>query len=209
MIIINTKNYKTGKALLKLAKLIERYLPKAIIAVPATDISTIKQHTRLKIIAQHVDNKDSGRTTGYVLAESIKAHGAIGTLLNHSEHHLHGEILKETISRCHKLKLQTFVCVHDVAAANMVRAWKPTAIAYEDPSLIGTGKPITFYQSNSLREFVSSLKNTTITSVCGAGISSAEDVKAARAIGCKGVLIASAIANTTNPEKLLKELKKI
>ena len=207
MIIINTKNYKTRPALLKLAKLIEKYLPKAIIAVPATDISYITSHTRLNVIAQHVDNKESGRTTGYVLAESIKAHGAIGTLLNHSEHHLHGDILKETLSRCHKLKLKTFVCVHDVSAANVVKSLHPTAIAYEDPSLIGTGKPITFYQSNSLREFVSSLKNNKIIPICGAGISSAEDVKAAQALGCKGVLIASAIANTSNPEKLLKALK--
>lgn len=34
MIIVNFKNYKTGKNVLELAKKIEKHLPKAIVAVP-------------------------------------------------------------------------------------------------------------------------------------------------------------------------------
>jgi triosephosphate isomerase len=206
MIIINTKNYKTGKPLLVLAKLIQKYLPQAYIAVPTADIQTIAHNTRLKVLAQHVDNKDIGRNTGFITPESIRAQGAVGTLLNHSEHHLHGDILKETIARCHRLKLKTFVCVHDIAAAHLVKGWRPTAIAYEEPSLIASGKSVTSSHQRDIQEFVALLRNTNITAICGAGISSAEDVKAAKQLGCQGVLMASAIANNPRPETLLKRL---
>jgi triosephosphate isomerase len=208
MIIINTKNYKTGKPLLALAKLIQKHLPQAYIAVPTADIHTIAHNTKLKVLAQHVDNKDIGRNTGFITPESIKAQGAVGTLLNHSEHHLHGDILKETLSRCNRLKLKTFVCVHDIAAAHLVKGWRPTAIAYEEPSLIASGKSVTSSHQRDIQEFVALLRNTDITAICGAGISSADDVRAARELGCQGVLMASAIANNPRPEKLLKQLSR-
>jgi triosephosphate isomerase len=208
MIIINTKNYKTGKPLLALAKLIQKYIPSAYIAVPTPDIHNIAHNTKLKVLAQHVDNHEMGRATGFITAESVKAQGAVGTILNHSEHHLHGDILKEIIGRCHRLKLKTFVCVHDIAAAHLVKGWRPTAIAYEEPSLIASGKSVTSSHQRDIQEFVALLRNTNITALCGAGIASAEDVKAARQLGCQGVLMASAIANNPHPETLLKQLER-
>src|SRR3989344_4681471 len=132
MIIINFKNYKLGEAALKLAKLIEKYLPKSIVCTPSL--------------------------------RNMKS------ILNN-------------------------------------RKVRPFATAFEDPKLISTGKSITKYNPKALLQFVRIMKKTKIIPICGAGISTAEDVKQAYAFGCKGVLIASAIANAKNPIPLLKQLK--
>lgn len=207
MILINFKNYKTGAEALKLAKLIEKYLPKAIVAVPATDIEKIAKQTKLRVYAQHVDFLEDKKGTGFITAESVKRDGAEGTMLNHSEHPIQFELLQKTIASCRKNKLKTLVCVRDLAEAKIVMHWKPDAIAFEEPSLISTGKSVTTFMPEAIRNFVHLLKHSDIVPVCGAGISSIDDVKAAFAIGCGGVLIASAIADNPNAEVLLKELK--
>ena len=81
--------------------------------------------------------------------------------------------------------------------------FKPTAIAFEDSKLISTGKSITQYNPESIRKFIKTIKHTSIIPICGAGISTPVDVKEAYKLGCKGVLIASALANSKNPCKLL------
>ena len=86
MIVINFKNYKTGKDALKLAKLVEKYLPKAIVAVPATDIENVAEKTNLRVYAQHVDCLEDKKGTGFITPKSIKRDGAAGAILNHSEH---------------------------------------------------------------------------------------------------------------------------
>ncbi len=209
MIVINTKNYKTGKPLLKLAKLIEKYLPKAIIAVPIADIEYIKSKTKLKVYAQHVDLVKNDKSTGFISAKSVKADGAQGTILNHSEHRLQAPILQKTIVLCKKNKLHIIVCVKDLPTAKLVKSWKPYAIAFEEPSLIATGKSITTTMPKVIQHFATLLKGSHIIPICGAGISTAEDVRAAYKLGCRGVLIASAIANNKNPIGILKELRRL
>ena len=44
--------------------------------------------------------------------------------------------------------------------------------------------------------------------LCGAGISTAEDVRASLKLGADGVLLASSVVKSPNPEKALKELLK-
>ena len=59
MIIVNFKNYKTGKAVLALAKKI----PKGtIVAVPTANISSVSAKTKLKVYAQHIDSKKKEKT---------------------------------------------------------------------------------------------------------------------------------------------------
>ena len=65
MIIINTKNYKTGDELLKLARLVETYDVHTIMAVPASDIHRIAAKTTLNVYAQHVD-VTSEKSTGWL-----------------------------------------------------------------------------------------------------------------------------------------------
>ena len=90
MIVVNFKNYKQGKDVLDLAKKIEKATKgkDVVVCVPATDIHVVYSQTKLNVFAQHVNNKDVGSTTGFVTAESVKAVGASGTLLNHFEHRI-------------------------------------------------------------------------------------------------------------------------
>ncbi len=202
MIIVNFKNYKTGKAVLALAKKI----PKGtIVAVPTVNISEISRKTKLKVFAQHVDCQKKGKTTGFDIPEDVKKSGASGSLLNHSEHKISFKKLKETMEQTRKSKLKIIACASSLSETNKIKKLKPYAIAYEDPKLIGTGRSITKYKSDSVRKFASSLKKTKIIPICGAGISSKEDIKEAKKLGCKGVLVSSTVANSKNPGKFFKK----
>ena len=206
MIVINFKNYKKGKDVLALAKKIEKYLPNAIVAVPATDIKSVSENTKLAVYAQHVDSPTSpDRSTGYVTAEMIKKDGAKGSILNHSEHKLVD--VKSPLKNLQENKLKGIVCVSTLTEARELKSLNPEYMAYEDPELIATNKSITQYKSDDIKKFVNLVKGTKIIPLCGAGIHSAEDVKEAKRLGCKGVLIASAIAKSKNPEALLKKLR--
>jgi len=203
MIIINFKTYKeaTGKNALKLAKLLKN--KKVIISAQATDLFQVSKYT--KVIAQSVDNAEYGKFTGSIIPESIKASGAIGTLLNHSEKKLKLNVLKECIDKCKKLDLITIVCSKSLNEIKKIIKFKPDYIAFEIPELIATGKAISVYKPESIKKFVNLLKNTSIKPLCGAGISSCEDIKAAYSLGTKGVLVSSAFIK--NPKKFLKCMK--
>jgi triosephosphate isomerase (TIM) len=208
MIIINFKNYTYGDKTVKLAKKIEKYLPKAIAAVPAVDIPGVASKTKLKVFAQHVDTT-SGRATGFLLPETAKVVGARGTLLNHSEHPLSFKTLKQAVQRAHKAGLRVVLCAPSIKEAKKLMKLRPKAIAFEDKKLIGTGKSITEYRQDEVKKFASLFRKSPIIPLCGAGISSSKDITTAKKLGCKGVLIASAIAkNPTSKatEKLLKEI---
>jgi triosephosphate isomerase len=211
MIIINFKNYVTGKKAFALAKLIEKYLPKAAIAVSDLDIETLSQKTKLKIYAQHVDYFKTDRATGFSIPENIKKAGAIGSLLNHSEHKLSPETIERTIKRTKQVGLKTVLCTDSVKQARSFLKFHPEAIALEDKELIATKKSITEFRTKEIKKFAQLLHNSHILPLCGAGIHSTSDVKAAYKLGCHGVLIASAVANAKprNAKKFLKELAKI
>lgn len=206
MIVINFKNYKTGKNVLDLAKKIKKHLPKAIVAVPTMYLGLVSFHTKLNVFAQHVDSKDGKRDTGFILPESVKKAGAKGSLLNHSEHKVNIKEMKKTIKNCKKLSLKVIACSSNLRGVKEIKKLKPFAIAFEDPKLISTGKSITKYNPDSIKKFVSLLKNTKIIALCGAGINSVEDYREALKLGCKGVLVSSAIADSKNPEVFLKKL---
>ncbi len=211
MIIINTKNYKFGKSLIKLAKAIEKYLSKAILAVPATEIETIVQKTKLTVIAQHADPKENERATGFLTLKTLKSAGAKGALINHSEHPQSISDIYKILIISKKLNLKTVVCTSSLRNMKSIlnnKKVKPYSIAFEDPKLIGTGNSITKYNPKVILQFVKIMKKTKMIPLCGAGISTAEDVQQAYSLGCKGVLISSAIANCRNPIPLLKQLRK-
>lgn len=208
MIIVNFKNYLYDKKSLRLAQLIEKYLPKAIVAASAIDIGYLSYYTKLQIYAQHVDMPEGKRATGFLLPETIKSHGGIGTLLNHSEHRLPFDVIKKTISRVHTAGLKVVLCCETLKEAEKFKELKPFAIAFEDSKLVGSGKSITNYRADDVEKFGKMFAKEKIIPLCGAGVGSAADVLKARELGCKGVLISSAIAAASekHAEKLLKEI---
>ena len=206
MIVINFKSYKVGKEVVDLVRTIEIHCNKAVIAVPSVYLKDIVKETSLDVYAQHVDFIEKGKGTGFVIPESLVDSGVKGSLLNHAEHQISMSNIKKTIERCNTLRLKLVVCVDSIEKAEKIKKLKPYGIAFEDPKLIGTGKSVTSYDANDIKKFVKILEGSNIIPLCGAGISSGEDVKAALSMGCKGVLVSSIIANSQNPEKFLKEV---
>jgi len=192
--IINLKAYRQGASVERLVHAIERTDEKVIVCVQATDISEVVKNTKLKVFAQHVDNLKSGSHTGYVLPEAVRLRGASGTLLNHSEHKISFKELKSMKNICKWQRLKTVICVSSIKEAKEVMKLNPWAIAYEEEKLISTGKSITEYNSKEVKEFASLFKDSKIIPLCGAGISSKDDITKAEELGCRGVLIGSAVA---------------
>lgn len=193
MIIINFKNYKTGKQALDLAKKIQKHLPSSIVAVPTKDVEQISKKTKLKVFTQYIKKTKTGK----------------GSLLNHSDHQITFQKIKGTIKESQDKNFKIILCTSNLKQAKKFKALKPWAMAFEDRKLIGSGKSITQYRAGDVERFAKLLKNTKIIPLCGAGVSTAEDVRAAKHLGCKGVLIASAIAKASNPDKLLKKLSRV
>lgn len=209
MIVINLKNYKIGKEIIDLVRVIEIYCRKAIVAVPALNLKEVATNSRASIIAQHVDFKESGRGTGYTTPEALIGAGINFSLLNHSEHKVLFNDIKKCIKRCNEVGLKLIICASTLTEARKIKSLNPYAIAFEDRKLIATGKSITLHKAHDIKKFVEMLKDSGVIPLCGAGISSGEDVKEALALGCKGVLVASAVANSQNPEKFLKEASEL
>ena len=206
MIVVNFKNYKKGKEVLKFAKKINNKC--VIAAVPTTNIQEVSSKTNLITYAQHIDNKTSTRDTGFTIASSTKSSGAQGTILNHSEHKIPIKEIASTIKECKKQELNVIVCASSLAEASKLKKLKPFAIAYEDPKLIATGKSITDHDPISILKFVKLLSKTKIFPLCGAGINKKQDVENAIKLGCAGVLISSAMLKSKDPSKFLNQIEK-
>ncbi|MBS3072454.1 triose-phosphate isomerase [Candidatus Pacearchaeota archaeon] len=200
IIVINLKTYRQGDKARQLVHAIERANEKAIVCVQATDLYKVISDTKLRVFAQHVDPFKAGRNTGYVIPEAIKAQGARGSLLNHSENKISLKQIKETIKLCRKNNLKIIACASSIKEAQDLIPLNPWAIAYEDPNLISTGKPISEYDSENVKKFAELVNISEIISLCGAGISNKEDILKAEELGCKGVLISSAIAKNGKVE---------
>jgi triosephosphate isomerase (TIM) len=214
MILINFKNYKLGSEALHLVGKIEKHLPDAIVAVSPIDLHLISfYHSQMQVYSQHVDflADDQNRGTGFLPIKALKTHNIKGSLLNHSEHPLTFSVIKRTVEKLKKEKLKVILCAANLADTKKFIALKPDAIAFEDKKLVASGKSITTYKGEDVQKFAELLRGTRITPLCGAGISTVEDVKAAYELGCKGVLIASAIVGVPieQAEKLLEEISKI
>lgn len=209
MIIINFKNYIFGENALNLAKKIQKNIRnKQVIICPQNfDVNLISENTELNIFSQHIDLYNGDKNTGFQNINSLKKSKLKGTLLNHSEHSLSKKQIKETILEAEKNKIKIILCIPSIKyLKSFLRLkQKPYAIAFEDPDLISTGKSITKHNPQSIKKFITLLKKTGIIPLCGAGISTEKDYEEALKLGCKGVLISSAIVKSKNPDKLLKK----
>lgn len=205
IIVINLKTYQQGEEVVKLAKTIEKVNKDTIIGVQATDIYELKKETKLKIYSQHTDSMKPGRETGFIIPEAVKADGAVGTFLNHSEHKLSFDAIKKTIERCKKLKLKTMVFAKNIQEAKKIEKLKPDYIIYEPPELVAGKISVSTAKPEIISKIVKIIK---IPILVGAGIKTREDVKISLKLGAKGIAVSSAITTAKNPEKVLRGLLK-
>jgi triosephosphate isomerase len=106
IIIVNFKTYEQvlGQSGLTLARTCEQVSlesGKSIALAPQNvDLALTCRVVNIPVLAQHVDNADAGSFTGHVSPQAVKAVGAIGTLINHSEHKIPHKDVKAIIEKC-------------------------------------------------------------------------------------------------------------
>ncbi|TRO41313.1 triose-phosphate isomerase, partial [Candidatus Bathyarchaeota archaeon] len=157
---------------------------------------------------QHVDPVGHGKYTGHILPEAMAEAGCAGTLISHSERRLELDAIKVTMGRAKEAGLTQVVCVDTVERGRQVAPFSPDAIAIEPPELIGTGTPVSKAQPEIVSGSVEEVHrvNPKIKVLCGAGITSGEDVAAAISLGAEGVLVASGVVKAESPFERLLEL---
>mgnify|MGYP002395667293 CR=1 FL=1 len=213
MIIVNFKTYSeaTGRRAVELAKKAENvgYETNVSIGVAPqfADIAAVAKAVRIPVFAQHIDPIKSGSYTGHVLAESVKEAGATGTLINHSEKQLKLSDINEAIKITDENDLLSVVCANNPSISAAVATLKPDIIAIEPPELIGTGIPVSKAKPEVVTGTIKLVRevNSTVTVLCGAGITNGEDVSAALNLGTQGVLVASGIVKAKDPYGILRE----
>ncbi|MEM2875164.1 MAG: triose-phosphate isomerase [Candidatus Hadarchaeales archaeon] len=214
LVIVNFKTYpeSTGDNGVRLAEIISDISQEmgvsSAVAPQAPDIKDIAKRVKIPVLAQHVDPIKPGRNTGFLSPECVRAAGAVGTLVNHSEHKLPLDQVGAIIRRAKEAGLVTVACTADTAESRSVAALAPDVIAVEPPELIGTGIPVSKARPEVVLESVRVVKdvNQQIRVLCGAGITRGEDVTKAMELGAEGVLIASGVVCAKDQEAAFRDI---
>ena len=213
-IVLNVKTYteSTGLNAVELAKLMERISKETnvsmAIAVQACDIFRCVETVDLPVYAQHIDPIKPGSSTGWTLPEAVKSAGAIGTLINHSEHRQILADIDTCVMRAKDLGLDTLVCTNNVATSKAVATFSPAMLAVEPPELIGGDISVTTADPGIVSTTVEAVRsiNKTVKILCGAGVKNGRDVAKALELGADGVLLASGVVKAKNKEEVLQDL---
>jgi triosephosphate isomerase len=158
--------------------------------------------------AQHVSPVEHGSHTGSTLAEAVADAGAVGTLLNHSERRMKLADIDASLRAAERVGLETCVCANNPVQVGAAAALDPDAVAVEPPELIGTGTPVSQADPEVVEGAVRAAdrEGDDVDVYCGAGISTGDDVVAARDLGTGGVLLASGVAKADDPRAALEDL---
>ena len=214
IIILNYKTYieSTGKNAVQLSKYVQEASEESgismAIAPQAVDIYPIIKEVDIPVYSQHMDAITPGGHTGSTLAEAIKETGATGTLINHSEQRLTLADIDTIVEKTKQLELTSILCTNNVKTSAAVASFNPDYIAIEPPELIGTGIPVSQANPEIVENTVKEIHkiNKDINVLCGAGISTGEDMKAALELGTQGVLLASGIIKADDQKQALLDL---
>lgn len=214
VIVLNEKTYleSAGDRGFELAKICEAVSAEQgmsiVICPQQVELAKIASSVKIPCFAQHVEAVEPGSYTGFVTVDSIKAAGATGTLVNHSEHRLKIADIEFIIGKAASLDLLTIVCTNNIAVSKAVAELKPYAVAVEPPELIGSGRSVSKVDPGIVEETVKEVKRVYADCVvlCGAGVTSGEDVKAAIELGADGVLLASGVVKAKDPRAALLDL---
>ncbi|ODS42430.1 MAG: triose-phosphate isomerase [Candidatus Altiarchaeales archaeon IMC4] len=214
LIVINFKTYEqaTGENALNLARICDAAAKETgvniIIAPQHADIYRIASEVSIPVFAQHFDNIKYGSNTGHILPESLKAAGAVGSLLNHSENRINLASIEACVKKLESLGMASIVCTNNVATTMAAAALDPDYVAIEPPELIGSGISVSQAQPDIITGSVKVVKKISkeVEVLCGAGVSTADDVKSAMELGAEGVLLASGVVCAKDQDKALRDL---
>ena len=214
IVILNYKTYleSSGLKALDLAHDLESAANESgitMVAAPqAADIYRISEEASLPIFAQHIDPISPGGHTGANLIDTLVEAGISGSLINHSEKRMKLADIDEVIRLCRQYEIESCVCTNNIDTSKAIAAIGPDAVAVEPPELIGTGIPVSQAQPEVVEDTVKEVRaiNKNIKVLCGAGITTGDDMKAAMDLGADGVLLASGIIKAESPKEALLDL---
>jgi triosephosphate isomerase len=210
VIALNFKTYPegTGERAVQLARWCRQVTEETkvrVVAIP--QLADLKEcvKTGVECWVQHVDWQEPGKHTGFVTIEDVKAEGAMGTLLNHSEHRLEKEQIIRTMERIKTVgKFEVCICAENQLEAGDLGELSPDFIAYEPPELIGSrDKSVASEKPETIKQVV---ERVACAVLIGAGVHSQADVKVGLELGAKGILLATDVVLA---EKPLEELRKL
>ena len=211
IVVVNFKTYESaqGFSAENLAKIMEGIQTSArlVAAVSSFDLSAVvKAAPELEVWCQHLDPIVYGSNTGFLHPLTAIERGARGTLINHAEH----KVGINHISKLTEIVPEEFVlcaCAADVSEAKILSSFSPAFVAVEPPELIGGDVSVTSVDPaivSGTVEAVNGFSNVGV--LCGAGIKNGKDVIKAIELGASGVLLASGVTKSNNPEAALMDL---
>jgi triosephosphate isomerase len=206
MLVVNLKTYDaaTGERAAEIAEKCYRAGAetgeKVIVSPQPQDMLRIEGG---EVFSQHMDAVEPGSHTGHLLGESIKASGASGTLLNHSERRITNKKIEAAVERADELGLTTIVCAQSPEECGELSELGPDYVAFEPPELIGGDTSVSDAKPELIEEAV---KLSEVPVLTGAGIKNTEDVEKSKELGCKGVLVASGVVKAEDTFEEAKSL---
>ncbi len=214
VIVLNVKTYAeaTGNTAFEIATIMDKIANETgvsmAICVQATDITKCVEKVNMPVFAEHIDPIKPGSHTGWALPEAMKSAGAIGTLINHSEHRLILADIDACIVRAKELGLDHIVCTNNVATSKAAAALSPNFVAVEPPELIGGDISVTTADPGIVSKSVEAVRNVdpNIKVLCGAGVKNGRDVAKSIELGAHGVLLASGIVKAQDKESVIRDL---
>jgi triosephosphate isomerase len=213
-IVVNVKTYAeaTGAKAIDLAKEMEKVGEERgcsmVISVQATDLRIVSEQVNIPVFAEHIDPIKPGSHTGWTLPEAVRDAGAVGTLINHSEHRLKLAEIEEALNRAKECNLEVLLCTNNIPTSVAASALKPDILAIEPPELIGGDISVTTANPEVVRGAVNAVRriNKEVGILCGAGVKTGKDVSKAIALGSQGVLLASGVIKAKNKIEVFNDL---
>ncbi|MBR2570792.1 MAG: triose-phosphate isomerase [Clostridia bacterium] len=207
---IGPKNYLYGDQIIDLAMAADEaaaeYDIRVIFTTPYADIREVAKRTKnLYVFAPHMDAIPVGRGLAWVLPESVRAAGAAGAMLNHSERPLEVAVLCRTIERARELNMMTIVCSDTIREAKSIAQMGPDMMVVEPVELIGTGEACGMEYVKASVEAVRSV-NPEIGVLVGGGIANGEDVYNVLMAGADATGSSSGIAKAKDPGAMAREM---
>ena len=210
-LIINFKNYEEVSAdkAIKLAELARQVAEKLeveiVVAPPQPVLALLAKNIQIPVICQHVDNEKMGPSTGFVVPEIAKSYGAVGSLINHSEHRIEVSSIAMLVERMRKIGMASIVCAQEPHEVVEISTFYPDFIAIEPPELIGSGRAVSKENPAIITKSIQGAGSRS-SIICGAGITDKDDVARAMELGSQGILVASGIVKANSWEKKITEL---
>lgn len=215
-LIINLKNYNeiSGENSLKIVEDARKVClvnnKNIIIAPPPSSILALSKQG-VPIVSQHVDDSTIGATTGFIIPEILKSYGAVGSIINHSEHKIDHSQIKNLVKRLRDLDMISIVCADDMDEVDAISRFSPDYLAIEPPELIGKGTAVSKANPSIITDSVRLVKqiSSKVRVLCGAGIVDKNDIEKALELGSEGILISSGVVKAPSWYNKILELSSV